>query len=249
MAMPLTVVVASTAQLKVTAVRSAFQAALDVGGAAALLGTRADDAEDAEDAPASSAATFTIARESLSVAAEPGALARFVDRVEEQRSGDGGSGEGLRVRGVKAASGINEQPLGNEETIQGALNRLAHAKELAPGADFYAAIENGLLEVPCGGEETRFFDVGWVVLERSSDGWRGMAPSLGVQFDARWVEAAQRSDGGFATTTAGSVIAQDVAGVHKQDPHAWLTGGTLGRPVLLEQAALAALGQLLRERA
>mmetsp|Transcript_48769 Transcript_48769/g.98325 ORF Transcript_48769/g.98325 Transcript_48769/m.98325 type:complete len:138 (-) Transcript_48769:273-686(-) len=44
----------------------------------------------------------------------------------------GGKGA-LSVEGVKAASGVNEQPSGHEETVRGALNRLRHAKDLAPG--------------------------------------------------------------------------------------------------------------------
>ena len=49
----------------------------------------------------------------------------------------------VNVIGVQAASDINEQPL-DGETLQGARNRLLHARELFPNADLYVAIENGI---------------------------------------------------------------------------------------------------------
>merc|ERR1711924_75075 len=52
-----------------------------------------------------------------------------------------------QVIGVKAASDINEQPFGHEETILGAQNRLKHTKAAQPDCDFYISIENGVFEV------------------------------------------------------------------------------------------------------
>ncbi len=44
---------------------------------------------------------------------------------------------------VKAASNVNEQPV-DEETLTGAFNRIRHARALAPGANYYVAIESGI---------------------------------------------------------------------------------------------------------
>lgn len=41
------------------------------------------------------------------------------------------------VRGVSVPSGVPEQPLGDAETLQGAMNRAQRARELEPDADFW----------------------------------------------------------------------------------------------------------------
>eukprot|EP00929_Paragymnodinium_shiwhaense_P001983 TRINITY_DN102183_c0_g1_i1.p1 TRINITY_DN102183_c0_g1~~TRINITY_DN102183_c0_g1_i1.p1 ORF type:complete len:278 (-),score=31.37 TRINITY_DN102183_c0_g1_i1:20-853(-) len=96
------------------------------------------------------------------------------------------------VQGVRAASGVGEQPLGHEETLQGAANRLDAAKLMRPGADYYVAIESGISEVwvprsasslipsvdprsspscegsPSQAGDLRYFDTGWVMVERGT---------------------------------------------------------------------------------
>lgn len=48
------------------------------------------------------------------------------------------------VSGLDTASGVADQPMSSEETLQGALNRLQAVAAAAPGADYYVAIEAGL---------------------------------------------------------------------------------------------------------
>lgn len=55
--------------------------------------------------------------------------------------------EDATVIGVKTSSGVPEQPL-EEETEQGAKNRLSEAKRLHPDADLYIGIENGIFNEP-----------------------------------------------------------------------------------------------------
>ncbi len=45
--------------------------------------------------------------------------------------------------GLNIPSGINEQPIGNKETFQGALNRARGAKMVNPDANFWVGIEGG----------------------------------------------------------------------------------------------------------
>merc|ERR1719240_671852 len=124
--------------------------------------------------------------------------------------------DSVTVDGVKAESRINEQPLGHEETLQGALNRLEHTKGLSPSADFYVAIENGIFCIPVNGTE-RFFDLAWVVVERACDGQQAFSHSSGLEFDSGLVHEVEGSDGkGFIGNTVGSRIAEVVPGVHKQ---------------------------------
>lgn len=48
------------------------------------------------------------------------------------------------VDGHTTASGVANQPMNSEETLQGALNRLQAVAAAVPGADYYVAIEAGL---------------------------------------------------------------------------------------------------------
>lgn len=47
------------------------------------------------------------------------------------------------VEGLSVASGVNDQPIGNKETFQGALNRAKGAKQANPNAHFWVGIEGG----------------------------------------------------------------------------------------------------------
>ena len=54
--------------------------------------------------------------------------------------------ETFEVTGVAVPSGVNDQPMGNAETLQGATNRVNGAKEAEPTADYWVGIEGGLME-------------------------------------------------------------------------------------------------------
>lgn len=156
--------------------------------------------------------------------------------------GEGFTVAGGTVEGVKAASEINEQPFGHEETLRGALNRLANARKLRPEASYYVAIENGIFEVVAHGP--RFFDLAWVVVETGA-GQQALAHSVGLEFPREFVEQARAV--GFDKTHAGEKLAAAIAGVHLQDPHHWLSGRRLCREDLLLGALIAAWGQLHRQ--
>ena len=49
--------------------------------------------------------------------------------------------------GVSADSGVSEQPWNDEETRQGAINRVREAKNLYPEADFFIGMEGGVERV------------------------------------------------------------------------------------------------------
>jgi len=56
-------------------------------------------------------------------------------------------GETFQAEGVSAPSGVSDQPMGDEETLQGALNRAGSARRLAPDADYWVGIEGGCHEM------------------------------------------------------------------------------------------------------
>jgi len=53
-------------------------------------------------------------------------------------------GEDFRVNPVPVSSGVSSQPLSDEETLRGALNRTERAAAIAPDADYWVGIEGGL---------------------------------------------------------------------------------------------------------
>ncbi len=53
----------------------------------------------------------------------------------------------FRAEGVSAPSGVNHQPMTDDETLQGALNRAQNARNLVGDADYWVGIEGGCDEM------------------------------------------------------------------------------------------------------
>ncbi|MCA9397312.1 inosine/xanthosine triphosphatase [candidate division WWE3 bacterium] len=79
--------------------------------------------------------------------------------------------ESFEFEGVSVESGVSEQPMSEEETLRGAVNRAENAKKLEPEADFWVGIEGGLEEID---EEMEAF--AWMVVI-SKDGKMGKGRS------------------------------------------------------------------------
>lgn len=62
--------------------------------------------------------------------------------------------------GVKTNSGVNDQPQNDEEAFTGACNRVAHASQLQPNADYWVGQESGIDTFH--GEMNGY---GWVVIK------------------------------------------------------------------------------------
>lgn len=58
--------------------------------------------------------------------------------------------EHFRVTGISVPSGVNNQPMSDEETYQGAVNRALAAANLTPDADYWVGIEGGIEDLPNG---------------------------------------------------------------------------------------------------
>lgn len=91
-------------------------------------------------------------------------------------------GEEFEMIGFGAPSGVSDQPMGLEETFQGALNRMNHIAEQFLDADFYVGIEGGLEE---RGEEMEV--MAWVVI-KNRDGVIGKARSGVFYLPGKMVE-------------------------------------------------------------
>lgn len=58
--------------------------------------------------------------------------------------------ETFDVSGVSVPSGVSDQPMTNEETLQGALNRATNAREKSPDANYWVGIEGGIEDTDSG---------------------------------------------------------------------------------------------------
>jgi inosine/xanthosine triphosphatase len=67
--------------------------------------------------------------------------------------------EEFNVQGVSVASGVSDQPMGDQETFRGAINRATNAKVAVPDADFYVGLEGG---IEAKGDEMEAF--AWMVV-------------------------------------------------------------------------------------
>lgn len=135
------------------------------------------------------------------------------------------------VVGCKAPSHVNEQPVGFDETLQGAGNRATFATVFT-NADVAIGIENGLVSY--------LLDVAVIVLITADDR-RIVTTSTGVRFPRDcYDEAAER---GFSRTTVGSVFAEKYGG-DATDPQSTITKNKVSRKDMLVQALMAALAQI-----
>ncbi|WP_428771186.1 inosine/xanthosine triphosphatase [Vibrio sp.] len=82
-----------------------------------------------------------------------------------------------QFEGVSVPSGVADQPMSDQETYQGARNRVANAKQQKPGADFYVGLEAGI-------EADVTF--AWMVIESSTH--RGQSRSASVMLPPEVVE-------------------------------------------------------------
>lgn len=55
-------------------------------------------------------------------------------------------GEAFTAAGLSVASGVADQPMGDEDTLAGARNRARAARDAEPGADFWVGVEGGCAE-------------------------------------------------------------------------------------------------------
>jgi non-canonical (house-cleaning) NTP pyrophosphatase len=141
--------------------------------------------------------------------------------------------QGAEVRGVKAASGVAEQPVG-AETLCGAMNRLEAARRCVAIADVYVSIENGISCV-----RGRWYDEA-VAVAVDSKGFMVCARSEQVSLPLEAVLRAQQV--GFDTCTVGMALADMGFVARHDDPHYDLVGRH--RADILRDLVEVLLGQI-----
>jgi non-canonical (house-cleaning) NTP pyrophosphatase len=124
-----------------------------------------------------------------------------------------------RVDEYPVPSGVNEQPVGYEEGLQGAKNRVHGARSLHPHADLWIGIESTILRGP------PTLDI-VLILILLPTGEEIVGCSPGLHLPEEYVIEAERR--GFDKCAVSQVIAEKLDGDHK-DPHATLTKGDMRR--------------------
>lgn len=137
------------------------------------------------------------------------------------------------VIGVATNSGVPEQPQ-EDETRQGARNRLDHARKQIPNADMYIAIENGIFN-----ESGHYIDRAVILLGEGNS--EVMEYSSGVEFPEKYYLEAKAL--GFDRITVGEVMFKAGIVRNKKDPHADL-GEKTPRQAILKATIETALTKL-----
>ncbi len=142
----------------------------------------------------------------------------------------------LQLEGVDVASGVPDQPMGDEETQRGARNRAVAALQLT-GADLAVGLEGGVVELPDG----RMRTCAWaVVVDR--DGQEGMGGSLSMPLPEL---VAARLRAGEELGYAMDAIANAVGTKHGRGAVGILTAGLIDRQRAYEPMIAYALAPWL----
>lgn len=83
------------------------------------------------------------------------------------------SDEKFQVKGVEVDSGVKDQPMTDEETLKGAINRCNQAFQLFPGADFYVGVEGGVDYL-----QKEMICFAWVVIKSSTKIGKGKSATF-----------------------------------------------------------------------
>ncbi len=136
------------------------------------------------------------------------------------------------VEGVAAASGVADQPISNNETLQGALNRSVCAEKEHPGAAYYVGIEGG---VEMKSAEMESF--AWIVV-RSSGGKMGKARTASFFLPPAVVALIRQ---GKELGEADDIVFKRVNSSQKDGAVGLLTNGVISRTEFFVTALVLAL--------
>ena len=139
--------------------------------------------------------------------------------------------DSFEARGVSVPSGVSDQPMTDAETLQGALNRVAHARAATPDADYWVGLEGGCQE--SGGALETF---AWIVV---TDGVR-MGKSRTASFSLP-EEAARLVRQGMELGHADDVVFGRSNSKQQNGSVGLLTGDVVDRAAYYAQAVILAL--------
>lgn len=141
------------------------------------------------------------------------------------------SGEEFEIVGVSVPSGVPDQPLGDEQTLLGAMNRMNGVLTLSE-ADYYVGIEGGVEHV---GDDVEVF--AWVVV-RGPNGRVGKARTGMFLLPKKLVELVRQ---GVELGTAADMIFDESNSKQKGGTVGALTSGAIDRTAYYHHAVILAL--------
>ena len=130
-----------------------------------------------------------------------------------------------------SSSGVNEQPVGEDEILTGAINRALSAKRKDPRGEVYVAIENG---IEFNEESGDWRDYAIVLAFVPSYGVISYVKSKAVTFPIEQVQKTYAKEGSFAVHTVGKTLQEDGIVRKHDDPHLDLAG--VSRTEILKDA-------------
>lgn len=148
-----------------------------------------------------------------------------------------GFGEGdFEIQGVDSPSGVSHQPIGDQETRLGALNRARHALFAAPAAEFGIGLEGGVSVV-----DGAMYCFAWcAILHR--DGRTGWASTGRCELPPRVADLVVH---GMELGAADDLVFERTNSKQGDGAVGLLTGGRIGRATFYAPAVTMALARFL----
>eukprot|EP01116_Phalansterium_solitarium_P009780 TRINITY_DN24087_c0_g1_i1.p2 TRINITY_DN24087_c0_g1~~TRINITY_DN24087_c0_g1_i1.p2 ORF type:complete len:187 (-),score=67.82 TRINITY_DN24087_c0_g1_i1:219-779(-) len=147
-------------------------------------------------------------------------------------------GRQFSFEGVSAPSGVPDQPMSDEETFRGALNRATNVKALRPQATFWVGVEGGL-SVHEDGEMHVF---AWIVV--LSNDRSGKARTSAFVLPAKVAELIRQ---GYELGVADDIVFKSQNSKQAGGSVGFLTNNVVTRTSYYEQAVILALIPFLHE--
>lgn len=143
---------------------------------------------------------------------------------------------------VDAASGVSEQPLTQEETIQGAINRAKNASDSK--ADFSVGIEGGVSFMKSADDREHGMEICWVCVYDCKSGKYEIGSSPGFPILPKIVEHLRQGQ----DLSKAMEIEYDLRDLGKKNGYiGWLTNDAITRQSSNYEAVLLALCSLVKE--
>lgn len=139
--------------------------------------------------------------------------------------------ESFQLEAISVASGVSEQPVGDEETILGAHNRARNAAKSIPGADYWVGVEGGVDDT---GEEMTAF--AWVVVITKNQVGRGRTGTFYLP-----PQVAMLVRDGKELGEADDIVFGRTNSKQSSGAVGLLTDDVVDRSILYEQAVILAL--------
>ncbi len=140
--------------------------------------------------------------------------------------------QSFTATGYDVSSGVTDQPMSCEETLQGATNRANALTKLAAAADYFVGIEGGIEII----DETYFANAWVVILDRDGNVARGRSGSFALP--PRVQELVQS---GVELGHANDQVFQKHNSKQQGGAVGSLTGGVITRQLLYEHAMALSL--------